>query len=390
MSAGGLWAVELPFTEDEPASLPGARRYPPVWRDWISWRRAVKEELLLSASAERLRAIEEPDELRRKRRFAAAESIERRAVGWGLCGLQTSFRQCVPCGEPRALSGHPTSAGDKPCQCRNCEFCGRRAAQRRLKDLLERWEALPKNSAYSLYHIVIQSVYDPSKEADLTAEAMRSRVIDLEHAARAWWNPKRYLGYHSRLALKKQGAGLFYKVEISEGGFIHLHLLYYGAAGYPKEHAEALLQSVSSVVGKVWMERVAKGGETSVVKEICKYIAKGPSPLDEESLAGAPRERLNPRLAARWELAIYAVRTSERYGSFRGKLDDDDQAEEYHDQGDDQETPCPSCGVVGEWQWTSWPTTVWVRYWHRKGKRAFEGSKWEPLIDSLIKRDKGG
>lgn len=372
-----------------------------MWADWSAWRRLVYEAAKEEIAQELGRAAFELHPDRRGKRVKRAESLKRKMIGFRLCGLATTFRRCGACHTPRLLSGVYAPMGESlPCQGRTCEFCGRRRSARVVNELLNILDNMPRVKGYSVKHIVLTATYDPTNDGDLTVDAILDRVRGLETAARAIWNPKDTLGIKTRIGLKKPGAGLLRKLEFSVNGFLHLHLLYYGPH-VVKQGADFTIEDLAKKAypraGFAWVEQVTDPysgekrapGEKDIAYEIVKYVCKGPSPLDEEAILGAPRERLNPVLAARLEMALFEVRTLERYGCFRGadkerkapedigEAEERELLKELHEHTNDKDTTCENCGTVGYWYSDRCTTREWLRYSHSRGSRGFVASRWQ-------------
>ncbi len=264
-----------------------------------------------------------------------------------MCGLATKFQQCAGCGEGDIESASYLSGGNaKACHLRNCTFCGRRAGAEKTKNLLYLWQDLPRNKDYRLKHITVQVAWDPNSAEDTSTEAYRERAFAGWDAIRAAYNPERYLKLPKdhplqEHALLQEGCALYAKLEASQNGFVHFHLLYYGpflrwycTKETCKNHCrcqrsgqkpakrfyiEDLMKRAYHKMGRVWLTEVPEGQEDKAVQEVCKYVSKGPSPLDEKAILGAKRWRLNPTLAARLELALHGVHCNEVYAGFRKK-----------------------------------------------------------------------
>ena len=196
--------------------------------------------------------------------------------------------------------------------------------------------------------------------------------------------------------LKKPAAGLLRSIEVSARGYVHINLVYYG----PPVDGDKLTEvgkAVDCRVGRVHVqvldtdptpagkERVPVDdprGSKAAVKRAAEYASKGHERTkgarawDEGWLAGDRTAKvIDPYLAARWEFATYRLHLLERYGAFRGM--EIESSPRKKEEADDAETPCPSCGVVGEWRWNMRGTEEWLQHCHDKGRSGLRRSAWE-------------
>jgi hypothetical protein len=331
----------------------------------------VAREIRWIAEKKRRRASEEGrTQKEREELLSFAESLEKKARRYEECGSFAWVSECESCGEARAESGVLYSP-ERSCQGRSCEVCGRRRSMSNARKLWKKIEALKLIDGYSFRHITITAKYNPLREEDVSEEAYRERAKGLLEAIRALW----------RNVLKKQkGSGLYVKLEISEVGHLHAHVLHYGPY-LAKEKLEKYLKKQYSKAGHTWIERVAKGDEKGAVVEVTKYVTKAPSPFCEEAwIEEEGAARLHPKIAARFEAATYRLRLSDCFGVLRGKEaenaeEEEAKEEEKNIQEEEKEIACESCGVVGEWRRVLKDTESWIRECHAKSKKALHKKK---------------
>ena len=307
-------------------------------------------------------------------------SLLRKATALGHCGTYTRLRRCIGCGHRRCGSGvqgcDTSVSGAKPCRTRICSVCCRSTAQESRQKLKARTDELREAglpAAYGFKTITVQTQYDPYSEDDGKVEAIGSRIDGVWAMLRAIqkWTAQRW-----------PGSGGHFHVEISGGGFVHAHGLV--LSGFlPKEHLELLAQKAFKGAGKLFVEEISGGAEevTRAILETAKYAGKGPSPLSEGWLEGAERDVLDPRLAARFELALVGRHVSSTWGSFRSSKKKGlggEEATERAVEAEDANLACEGCGAVGLWQWEWDLTQAWVKFCHQRGRAAMKGSRWKP------------
>lgn len=277
--------------------------------------------------------------------YRASNSVRDRLLGYRFCGLSTKHQECCGCGKADLGSASYMSCGNaRPCQLRNCGFCGRRSGAEKAQNLSSAWRGMSKRDGYELRMITVQIAWQPWLEESFTVDSYRDRALQGWNAIRAAWNPTRYLKLpknHPLIehGLKQEGAGLYAKIEASQNGFLHFHLLHYGPylkwycdreickdhcrcqrkGRKPKKHfyLKDILQAAYPAIGEIWIEEVKGDKQEKAIAEVCKYVSKAPSPLDEKAILGTPRWRLNPVVAVRLELALFGMHCTESYGSFR-------------------------------------------------------------------------
>jgi len=388
------------------SSTPTKRHHPSVLKDYLQYRREVEAAGKKRATEARQEAqtLSESDP-EKEWLVLSARSVERRLWSYAMCGLTTQVRVCGSCGDGRAGSGLARQKeGLSPCQARCCEFCAKRRGAKVSAKFKERLCAVPIVDGYFLSQLTFTFRYNPEDPGEYTTKELRRRVKKILEVARHGWGRR----------LKATGAGLLVKIELSADGNVHAHGLYYGPwqdkealedelcrswadAGFTHIKSVAnqreleLYLSASSAVGAEQnpiIERVSKS-----IRETLKYTTKGPSPLDEGYLEGDARRRVDPDLAAKWEMALYGVRLLATYGCFRGGADDEvvSDAELQVERGEqecDDDVQC-GCGKIGtvrddvtgevyEWEWHVLPTYQWVRLCHREGLPAYPHSRWSP------------
>jgi hypothetical protein len=347
------------------------RRYPPVGCRRRTYRRWVARELRLIAESKKKRSSDEAErqDVREEQAYFA-EALEKKAKRYESCGNFVWVSECEGCGVTRPESGVLHSP-ERSCQARTCEVCGRRRSMKNGKELWDKIEALSLVDGYSFRHITVTAKYNPWLDEDVSEDAYRERAKSLLGAIRALW----------KNVLKKQkGSGLYVKLEISEVGHLHAHVLHYGPY-LAKPKLEKYLRKQYSKAGHTWIEQVSKGDERGAVVEVTKYVTKAPSPFCEEAwIKDGATLRLHPKLAARFEAATYRLRLSDCLGVFRGKETEDCEDEEAKAEEDsvmkmEAELPCGNCGVVGEWRRVLRDTETWIKECHSKGTKALYRKK---------------
>jgi len=390
------------------SSTPAKRHHPSVFKDYVQYRRAVEEagkkhSAIAEAEAQSL-SDSDPD---KTWLLLSARSVRRRFWSYATCGLTTQARVCGACGDGRAGSGLARQKeGVSPCQSRCCEFCGKRRGAKVSAKFHERLCTIPIVDGYLLSQLTFTFRHNPSDPAEYTIKELRQRVKKIREVARNGW---------SRRLSKASGTGLLVKIELSAEGTVHAHGLYYGP-WQDKEALESELRNTWAEAGFTHIKCVANQSELELylsasgadvpaeqnpviekvsksIRETLKYTTKGPSPLDESYLEGDVRQRVDPDLAAKWEMALYGLRTVATYGCFRGGADDEVVSDEelqveLREQERDDHIQC-GCGKIGtvrdedtgevyEWEWHVLPTYQWVRLCHREGFPAYPHSRWKP------------
>lgn len=328
----------------------------------------------------------------------------KRAETMRTCGSTVDVRQCGDCDMARSGSGRFT----KTCKSRSCPVCSQTRSSN-IADFLEHaYDEVPARDGYRWQFVVLTTKYDPSDTVDVEPAALRSRALLAAKLARVAWK-----------ALGVPGAAMLRTTEVSARGMVHANLVYYGpliddpAARVTKFELDAELAAVDCRAGRCNVQildsdpvmgqpgkRVKSDdprGSKSAVKRAARYAAKGVAAkragkttygptapgegwLGEQEMAVV----IDPRLAARWEIAAYRLQLTQRYGALR-KLDLVEDAQPLPE--DDAETPCGGCGVVGHWKWARCDTEAWVRTNHERGHAALQGSTWAPRARSCLEGD---
>jgi len=407
------------------------RAHPSRLRDWLSYRREVAKWGQCHAEKQKAEALALPkDDATRAQKLRAVQSTLRKLQGYERCGVFTTYRRCQSCGEGRPGSGvhlgvHKAPKPETeiyPCGARVCEMCGSVRSRALTKKLHQKICQMDLVDNYILMQITFTFAHDPSDKRSYEISAIRERMNAMLFATKALWDPKRHLKRHIKGGLKHESAAYTVKYELSPNAFMHAHALYYGPFR-PKDDIEAILREAYDKAGFTSITKIANYQELLAyrelqsvpraswtaaqqhlnatigksIRETCKYTTKGPSPLDEQYLAGDRRERVDPELAAKWELALYGLHTMRSYGAFRGPvLDDVDVASELENeirsQKNDDHIQC-KCGKIGKlknevtgevyaWEDATMPTYKWVHCCHAVGEKAFPWSRWKPLTPS--------
>jgi hypothetical protein len=245
-----------------------------------------------------------------------------------------------------------------------------RSAQLRAwgKELQEHIAALSDTSEgagvdFRLRLVTLTDVYDPSDEADLTVEALRRRVAGMREAWRVILASVR--GSVARRVRKMIGS--WSNVEMSGTGHVHLHILYFGPYVNLSEWVELGREGYDRL-GDIADVRLA---DINTVAQLAHYPIKTPGGAASRWLAGAEafdkdgRPALShPRLVARWEIALFGVRTGDRYGSFRGVKAPENKI--VSEKGARPVEPCPCCGSTN-WMRVQCSFSDWVRTCDRHG-----------------------
>lgn len=284
------------------------------------------------------------------------DRVWKRATALELCVTGLKIEVCAACGDPRPASGLMTSESH-PCNSRVCPHCARRRSTseaewaRKIVGQVER----DRSRDYRFRHIVLTARYDKTNPEHLTVEALRERFLGL---SRAW-------AFVWRKYLKRDGAGAWKSAECSGTGNVHIHVLYWGPF-VNKAHLEQLAREGWPAAGHTWVSEV-DGLET--VPEVVKYTLKSPGGRAEHWFGGHSRWVVNPRLAARWELAILGSRVAERYGCFRKIPRPEDEEYEEIELLD----VCP-CGC-SEWVVEYFGLAHGIRFCHQKHAIAFRANR---------------
>ncbi len=245
--------------------------------------------------------LEIADELRAR----GSERGARRADRLSECTRYVRVKVCH-CGRPSpARLG---SSGVERCHSRSCPRCGPQRADEyraRIRAWMES-DAAPK---VKWWHLQFTGKYEPWNPADLTVEAIRSRVDLIKRQWRKWWR-------------KHRAAAALTGMEIGRWGQVHLHVM---ITGDRRPHFDGM-QLVKDENGREYWRAELPTGYVRIpvepiddparnVGELVKYAAKVPA--KGATWWKTPVVLPNPRLIARWELATWGARLVERYGLAR-------------------------------------------------------------------------
>jgi hypothetical protein len=228
------------------------------------------------------------------------------------------------------------------------------------KKLLSRLAAVQVPEGQSVLFLTVSPQYDPTSEAEVSADGLRDRLKALLDAFKAF-----------RRAGKKWITGAFVAIELAGTGQVHLHALVI-ARWIEQDWLNRLFTDVGGRPAVSWIEKA----RSTTAKEVAKYVTKLCSPYDEAALSGAEsRELMDPRLLAAWEVATFSRRMHEAYGVLRQAVPSEDAAEDREIEGPkDSTAPCAQCGVVGHFHWRIAPTRQWLLECRRRGVQALERS----------------
>jgi hypothetical protein len=256
------------------------------------------------------------------------------------------------------------------CGLRTCPFCARRRAQRLRRRLRNAWDHREKDRRMDLRFLTFTVRYDPTDPADVTAEALRERK---KRALAAWssiW----------RSYLKPRGRAAARAVEVGASGVVHIHVLYWGRRPEIDQlRGRWLLKIPDSPFVDVQPVKKPK----KAIAELAKYLTKSASPAKADVFAGSKVGTfIDPRLAARVELAFAGDRLIECYGDWRNidvDADDDHDAAEERDLSN---ATCACCGRVGQWGLVRFDTADWLGVHGHQWKPRFGGAG-PPPTDSM-------
>jgi hypothetical protein len=403
-----------------------ARKPPPYDRQWfparsLTWT-AYRTQVARALEAE---AAALPRGKERK-------DIARKAWSLLACGSVMKVRECADCGTERDGTGSLV-APVKRCGLRACPSCERYRSGLLRRRLLAAVVAVPVALDHRWRFITFSPWWDKASPTSCSVPGLRARRVAVSKAIRK---------VVARLARQTPESGAFLAMENAHG-FIHGHALVYtpwidqawleaefrkalpltfvaerdergrlqyrqqaypfarvspDAKGRPPMFAGVLSLPVVKPEGWVSIEDKGPGGRTEqmarAVLEATKYSTKSASPLSEEWVAGAPRECMDPTLAARWSLAAKGARLTEAYGVLRGlmRIEDEDAdleeaaLQERTEEGLLAEEADPSCvcrnekcsGSRRSWCWGTRDPVAYTRACHARGSRALYWSRWEP------------
>ena len=319
------------------------------------------------------------------------------------CGSTVSVRTCTCCGEDRQESGSYAGA-KRTCKARACPYCSWVRA-RKVGEFYEKaGEELEGLPGYKWQMLTITTRYNPRAHGDVTWQALRSRAKLCLKAAQVLW---KRLGRAPKVAM-------FRSIECSMRGHVHCHVLFLGPEVDADEITTYLQQKVGAGLGYVYAstldgddgggggnhlppraeeEEVAtrRSSLAVAVGRAAKYMAKGTTGYVVQSNEGflgmeEGAKTIHPVLAARWEIAVYGMRLTARYGLLRGV--DFSEGDYSYTPPDDSKVACSKCGAQGRWETSYRKAEVFIQDMHADGKRALEGSGWVPWWRRK-KRDRG-
>ena len=302
------------------------------------------------------------------------------------CGHLLAVRSCGDCGEDRPGSGNYGHLVTRSCKTRACVTCGWVRARNTSEFMAKAFDAIEEVDGYRWQFVTLTTRYNPHDPEDLTAAALRGRAMLAMKIARGAWAKM----------LKVKGAGMLRTVEVGIHGHVHAHLVYYGPK-VDKDRLDVVTEAVDCragftdvraldsdpVEGKPGEREVTDDprGSKTAVKRAARYASKGMGHKKEHAsnegwFAGDQTAvMMDEVLAARWEVGVYRLQLSQRYGSLRGLEFDEDA--DIEPETDDH-VSCEACGVVGGWRTSVRHAESWLQYCHDKGSPGLEGSRWKP------------
>lgn len=377
-------------------------------------RREVDRNVKLEAAKLREMSKTSGDQ-RIGRLYRATKTALAKARAHQFCGQSVVVRACGGCGEAR-----PGTAVPPPddvmmrCDMECCGYCGRYKADILFHKLSSKIAAMQLSKNFDLVMITITEHSSPTDPAEYTVARLEERIRALRHGIKALWDTKRFLGEELEGRLKfgaPISTGMFEREELSDNGALHAHVIYYGPRR-EKNHVQSILKRAWPAAGFVDFKYIATTRQlalyqashdkpeeqlteeerriNSSIREVSKYSVKASSPFDEGHLAGEKRWKIDPALAAKYEIATYSQRLTEWRGILRAtvkveaQLELQAQAEKqttYQLIEQDEAVACSSCGVVGDWEWRPMPISEYVKGCHARGLKAFPRSRWTPPVD---------
>ena len=171
--------------------------------------------------------------------------------------------------------------------------------------------------AWSWKLVTIAPPWRPDLASEYSPEGLGMRVEDVfARVGRAWDDVLSVGGL----------ASLTTRCELSDGGHVHAHALYFG----PHISREAMARAMGC---HVWVSRVELGADgrpdlEGAVREAVKYALKSPSPLRAQWIAGGDARVAHPRLAAAWVVGTRDVHLLRHRGVIRDALAADTKTRE--------------------------------------------------------------
>lgn len=227
------------------------------------------------------------------------------------------------------------------CQLRCCPTCARfmaNAARVKAKELILR---IPRESGYRFYGLHMTTRFDPSDPDAFTIDALRARCQVTKGAAKYVWTR----------VLKQAGAGFIAALEVAPGGMVHVHAIYFG----PRRDIDCIRAA--------WLEKIPDSPQMLIeeledpetrLPELFKYMMKLSAASDDEEA----RSGIDPRLAARVEIALSGKRRVESYGVFR-KVKLEEPPEEETTQLD--RLHCEFCDATTDFRAVTIARGLWIR-----------------------------
>jgi len=320
---------------------------------------------VVDAARDILRGAPKPERDRWSRRF---KEFER-------CGAVVAVRKCECCGEERVGSGS-YAGSHRTCKWTTCPTCGWVRSKKVQEFYNDIWDRISGPEDYKWQFYTVTTKYNPFDEEDVTVEALRRRTFAIKKAVSTLWNK----------VLKCDEAAMFRTIECSVRGHVHSHVLYFGPELSGEDLTVAAQDFCGQEIGHVHREVIEFGDQMGnqlpvSIERAVRYMAKGTSgygsDFDEDYQAGLTNGvGMDPVLAARWEIASQRIHLSQKYGALRGiKYQRSDYT---HEEPDDSEVACQSCGVVGEWKNAYRSAELWIVKCHDEGVSAFVKGKWKP------------
>lgn len=200
--------------------------------------------------------------------------------------------------------------------------------------------------------VTISPAWTPTDARAYTPEGLQERVRDV------WARWELVRERYSAAGLTASVA----RVEVSEGGHVHVHALVYGP--WIRQQSAVVIAGCHVDVRAIDSAGKARGrrGEDrarasraeragwsveselrSAIKESCKYLAKVPSVLRSEWVSGRSTRVIHPALAASWVIALRGAKAGRVYGPARDAI----AAQRALDEGREHVEREPSCRCCG-------------------------------------------
>jgi hypothetical protein len=239
----------------------------------------------------------------------------------------------------RCACGHSIGAIICNCRLNICTLCLRHSVHRFIMQIRAMLSYLPRGYREMDLHLMeFYLPYGPTVEKNVSVRGLHQiRAILRRSIAQTW---RQFLKF---LSVPGGCSGMLVVTGTSTQGHVFARGIFFGRAVDEAKLRAVFARSTNGAQSAKRKQVVpcSHVAEPTAVKEMVSYLTQGNLPDGMDIARGEPGQYVDPKLAARIELAFSGHRAVEAFGAFRTLSDDDDET-----RFQDAFGCCPRCGAL--------------------------------------------